>query len=134
MKAKLERNLGGKAKKIMSKLFKNCLIDQARSITGMYSSTLIHPLLCEAGLILASTFLNYRQTQFAYRPLSLRDQHAKNILPISLRKWDASYQPGEPPENTLMWTKNARPTLYGHWLAWQIRIEHSKTRQMESSQ
>ncbi len=24
-----------------------------------------------------------------------------------------------------MWTENARPTLYGHWLAWQISIEHS---------
>ena len=24
-----------------------------------------------------------------------------------------------------MWTENARPTLYGQWLAWQITIEHS---------
>ena len=24
-----------------------------------------------------------------------------------------------------MWSQNARPTLYGQWLAWQITIEHS---------
>ncbi len=24
-----------------------------------------------------------------------------------------------------MWTENARPTLYGQWLAWQVTIEHS---------
>ena len=24
-----------------------------------------------------------------------------------------------------MWTENARSTLYGQWLAWQITIEHS---------
>ena len=86
----------------------------------------VHPLLYEAGLIPASKLLNYRQRQYAYRLLSLPDQHlAKNILPISLKKGDASYQPGELPENTLMWTENARPTLYGHWLAWQISIGHS---------
>lgn len=32
---------------------------------------------------------------------------------------------GELHENTLMWTENARPTLYGHWLALEISIEHS---------
>ncbi len=84
---------------------------QARSITGMYPSTPVHPLLCEAGLILASTLLNYRQRQYALRLLR--------------RKGDAGSQPGELPENTLMWTENARPTLYGHWLAWQISFEHS---------
>ena len=24
-----------------------------------------------------------------------------------------------------MWTKNARPTLYRQWLAWQISFEHA---------
>lgn len=92
----------------------------------MYPSTPIHPLLCEAGLVPASTLLNYRQRQYALRLLSFSDRHpAKEILPISLRKGDASSQPRELPENTLMWTENARPTLYGHWLAWQISIEHS---------
>ena len=99
---------------------------QARSITGMYPSTPIHPLLCEAGLVLASTLLNYRQRQYALRLLSLPDQHpTKEILPISLRKGDAGSQPGQLPENTFMWTENARPTLYEHWLAWPISYEHS---------
>ena len=29
------------------------------------------------------------------------------------------------PENTLLWTENARPTLYGQCLAWQITTDHS---------
>ena len=24
-----------------------------------------------------------------------------------------------------MWTQNARPTLYGQWLAWQMTVDHS---------
>ena len=65
---------------------------QAQSITGMYPSTPVHPLLCEAGLVPTSTLLNHRQRHYAYRLLSLPDQHlAKNILPISLRKGDAGY-------------------------------------------
>ena len=99
---------------------------QARSITGMYPSTPLHPLLCEAGLVPASTLLNHRQRQYAGRLLSLPDNDpAKDILPVSLRKGDGGFQPGELPKNTLMWTENARPTLYGHWLAWQITIGHS---------
>ena len=46
---------------------------QARSITGMYPSTPIHPLLCEAGLVPTSTLLNHRQRHYAYRLLSLPD-------------------------------------------------------------
>ena len=56
---------------------------QARSITGMYPSTPIHPLLYEAGLVLASTLLNYRQRQYAFQLLGLAgneraDKAAKN--------------------------------------------------------
>lgn len=99
---------------------------QARSITGMYPSTLLHPLLSEAGLILASTLLDYRQRLYAYRLLSLPDEHpAKQILLISLRIGDGSSQPGELPDNTLMWMQDTRPTIYGQWLAWQITFEHS---------
>ncbi len=62
---------------------------QARSITGMYPSTLIHPLLCEAGLVPASILLDYRQRQYTHRLLSLSDSHpTKEILPISLREED----------------------------------------------
>ena len=24
-----------------------------------------------------------------------------------------------------MWTQDTRPTIYGHWLAWQITVQHS---------
>ncbi len=99
---------------------------QARSITGMYSSTPIYSLLSEAGLIPASTLLDYRQRIYTCRLLRLPDRHpAKEILPISLRKGDQDFQPGELPENTLLWTQNLRPTLYGQWLAWQITVDHS---------
>ena len=99
---------------------------QARSIIGMYPSTLLHPLLCEAGLIPASTLLDYRQRSYAYRLLYLPDQHpAKEILPASLRVGDISFQPGELPDNTLTWIENIRPILYGQWLAWQLTVEHS---------
>lgn len=99
---------------------------QARSITGMYPSTPLHPLLCEASLVPASTLLNHRQRSYAYRLLSLPDQHpTKEILPVSLRVGDESFQPGELPDNTLMWTEDTRATLYGQWLAWQLTTEHS---------
>ena len=78
---------------------------QARSITGMYPSTPIHPLLAEAGLIPASTLLDQRQRLYAYRLLTLPDEHpAKQILPISLRYRDGSCQPGELPDDSLIWT------------------------------
>ena len=90
---------------------------QARLITGMYSSTPIHPLLCEAGLIPASILLDYHQRRYTHRLLSLPDSHpTKEISPISLREGDRGFQPGEMPENTTLWTENVRPTLYGQWL------------------
>ena len=119
-------NCGGEVKKNHERTIQQIINRQARLMTGMYPSTPIHPLICEAGLVLAPKLLNYSQRQYAFRLLSLSDQHPiKEILPISLRKGDAGSQPGELPENTLMWTENARPTLYGHWLAWQISFEHS---------
>ena len=46
----------------------------------------------------ASTLLN-RHWQYACRLLSLQDKHpAKDILPISLRKVDGGFQPGELPK------------------------------------
>lgn len=99
---------------------------QAQSITGMYSSILIHPFLCKAGLIPASILLDYCQTVYAHRLLSLPELHpTKVILPISLRKEDGGFQPGLLPENTLLWMQSLRPKLYGQWLAWQIAINHS---------
>ena len=42
-----------------------------------------------------------------------------------MREGDGSSQPGEQPENTLMWVENARPTLLGHLLARQLALDHS---------
>ena len=93
----------------------NC---QAQSITQMYSSTSIHSLLCKADLISDSILLDYCQCIYAHRLLSLPELHpAKQILPVGLKNGDKGFQPGELPENTLMWTQNLRPTLYRHWLA-----------------
>lgn len=70
--------------------------------------------------------LNHRQRSYDYRLLSLPDQHpAKEILLVSLRAGDESFQPGELPINTLKWTEDTRPPLYGQWLAWQLTTEHS---------
>ena len=84
----------------------------------MYPTTPVYPLLCEASLEPASTLLNHHQRSYAYRLLSLPDQHpAKEILPVSLRVGDESFQPGKLPDNTLMLTEDTRPTLYEQWLA-----------------
>ena len=115
-----------KGQKNHENAFQQLLNRQARSITGMYPSTPVHPLLCEAGLTPASIILDNRQRLYAYRLLSLPDEHpTKKILPISLRVGDGTFQPEELPENNLICTQNARPTLYGQWLAWQITIDHS---------
>lgn len=113
------QSCGGEAKKNYERNIQQMINWQARSITGMYSSTPVHPLLCEAGLIPTSILLDYRQGRYTHRLLSLHDSRpTKKILPISLREGDRGFQPGEVPEN-------ARPNLYGQWLAWQITTDHS---------
>ncbi len=75
---------------------------QARLITGMYPSTPVHPLLCEADLTPASIILDSQQRLYAYWLLSLPDEHpTKKILPISLRRGDETLE--ELPENNFMW-------------------------------
>lgn len=92
----------------------------------MYSSIPIYPLSCEASLISASIFLDYRQRVYNCWLLKLPKIHlAKNILPISLRNGDQYFQPGEIPENILLWTKNVWRTLYSQWLVWKLTINHS---------
>ena len=119
-----------KSQKNHERTIQQMLNRQARSITGMYSSTPLHPLLCEVGLAPASILLDHRQRLYTYRLLCLPDQHpAKEILPVSLRLGDASFQPGELPDNALTWTENTRPTLYRQWLAWQLTTEHSCKKQ-----
>lgn len=85
----------------------------------------IHPLLSEAGLIPAKILLDFCQKRYTYRLLTLPGYHpTKEILPVSMREGDGSSQPGELPENTLMWVENARPTLLGHLLARQLALDH----------
>ena len=82
--------------------------------------------MSDAGLIPAQILLDHRQRMYAYRLLTLPDQHpTKMILPISLRNGDRDSQLGEQPANTLLWTENARPILYGQRLAWQIALDHA---------
>lgn len=42
-----------------------------------------------------------------------------------MREEDGNSQPGEQPENTLMWVEDARPTLLGHRLARQLALDNS---------
>ena len=87
----------------------------------MYSSTPVQPLLTEAGLVPAQVLLNNRQRMYTYRLLSLPEDHpVKNILPISFRKGDGDTQPGDQPEDTLLWAEEGKANTYGQWLARQI--------------
>ena len=49
-----------KGQKNHERTIQQMLNRQARSITGMYPSTPLHPLFCEVRLVLASTLLDYR--------------------------------------------------------------------------
>lgn len=115
-----------KGQKNHEQTFQKLVNRQARSITGMYRSTPIHPLLSEAGLVPAKILLDSRQKKYAYRLLTLPDQHpAKNILLISMGEGDGNSQPGEQPDNTLMWIESAKPPLLGHRLARQLALDNS---------
>lgn len=77
------------------------------AITGMYPSTPIQLLVREARLVPAHILLDPRQRMYAYRLLSLPEDHpAKDILPVSLRKGDRDTQqpelPGDQPEDTFL--------------------------------
>ena len=76
----------------------NC---QARSITEMYPSIPLYPLLCKTNLILASTLLDFLLRLYTYKLLSLPDQHPiKDILPVNLKVNNASSQLRELHNNT----------------------------------
>lgn len=96
---------------------------QARTITGMYPSTPIAALMNEARLIPAHILLDFCQRKYACRILSLPDSIlTKEILPFSLQVGDGNVQPGEQPENDLLWSSSQRSTLYGQRLARQVAI------------
>ena len=110
-----EAELWWKGQKNHERTIQQIINRQARLITRMYSSTPIHPLLCKASLSPAFILLNYRQKLYTHRLLSLPNLHpTKKILPISLREGDRGFQLEEVPEDTLLQTENAWPTLYGH--------------------
>ncbi len=88
-----------KGQKNHENAFQQLLNRQARLITGMYLSTPVYPLLCEAGLTPTSIILDNRQRLYAYRLPSFPDEHlTEKILPISLRVGDRTFQPEELPE------------------------------------
>ncbi len=73
---------------------------QARTITGIYRSTPVGPLISELGLVPAHVLLDYQQSKYAYGLLTLPDGNpAKDILPVTLKSSDGSAQPGEQPED-----------------------------------
>ena len=79
----------------------------------MYFSTPICPLFCETGLVSALVLLDHQQKVYTHQLFCLLDSHPiKKILFISLREGDKGFQQEKLPENTLIWTQNARPTLY----------------------
>lgn len=49
----------------------------------------------------------------------------KHILPISLKEGDENSQPGEQPDDTLMWAESTKPKLFGHLLAQQVACNYS---------
>lgn len=87
---------------------------QARSITGMYQSTPISPLMSESGLPPAHVLLDFRQHAYAHRILSLPNSiPTKDILPITLQEGDGHAQPKDLPEGDSMWSTTQRIRTYG---------------------
>ncbi len=94
---------------------------QGRAITGIYPSTPIHPLLSEAGLIPAQLVLDSRQKTYASWLLTVPNCHpTRQILPKSRREGDENSEPGEQPEDTLIWTKSTKPKTLSQLLAQQV--------------
>ena len=94
---------------------------QARSITGMYRSSPISPLMNDSGLLPAHILLDSRQRAYAHRILCLPDSvPTKDILPTTLRTGDGNAQPEELPEYDLVWSTNQRIRTYGQHLAKQV--------------
>ena len=102
---------------------------QARSITGMYQSSPIFPLMSESGLLPAHILLDFRQRPYAHRILSLPDSiPTKDILPIALRTGDENAQPEDLPECDSIWSSTQRVRTYGQHLAKRVSIGFSINR------
>ena len=99
---------------------------QARSITGMYQSSPISPLMNDLGLLPAHILLDSRQRAYAHRILCLPDSiPTKGILPITLQIGDGNARPEELPEYDLIWSTNQRIRTYGQHLAKQVSVGFS---------
>ena len=99
---------------------------QARSITGMYRSSLISPLMNDSGLIPAHILLDSRQRAYAHRLLTLPDSiPTKHILPVTLRSGDSNAQLEDLPEYDSIGTTNERIRTYGQHLAKQVSVGFS---------
>lgn len=108
-----QKNHEGKIRQLINR--------QARTITGMYPSTLIQALVSEAGLVPAQILLGHRQRMYAYRLLTLPNDHlTKKILPVSFRDKDADFGREDQSEDPLTWASREMPSSLGQWLARQI--------------
>jgi ribonuclease HI len=88
---------------------------QARDITGAFSTTPIGPLLREAALEPAESLLEARQLGYTARLLGLpMNQPTQQILPITFREGDQHAQPGEQPIGDRAWAE-ATPRGRGPW-------------------
>lgn len=99
---------------------------QGRTITDIYPSMPINPLLSEIGSIPAKLLLDFWQRSYTYRLLILLDYHlTKQILSINSRDGNESSQLGEQLDDTSMWAKSAKSKLLGHLLAQQMAINNA---------
>lgn len=115
-----------KSQKHYQKDLQKLINRQARSITGMYRSSPISPLMNESGLFPAHILLDSQQRAYAYRILSLPDSiPTKDILPITLRIGDGNVQPEDLPEYDLIWSTAQHIKTYGQHLAQQVSVRFS---------
>lgn len=68
----------------------------------MCLNTLLYPLFCKISLVLASILLDHCQRLYIWMQLRLLDQQlGQEILFVSLKVKDISFQPGKLTDNTL---------------------------------
>ena len=88
---------------------------QARAITGAFSTTPIGPLIREAALEPAESLLEARQLGYTARLLGLpTNQPTQQILPVTFREGDQHAQPGEQPLGDRAWAEET-PRGRGPW-------------------
>lgn len=92
-----------KLKKTISRQSSNCSTTKLNQFTGIYLSTLIHPLLSETGLIFAQILLKNCQRIYAYWLFTLLDKNlTKTFLLISLKNRDKNSWFEDEPINSFL--------------------------------